>query len=411
MPLKVFLPQGSIPSRAFCYHQNMNVPALVTEARLRPALALIRALGRAGFPVWAAEDPSYPPSAILGFHSRYTRRSLFSPSPGDAAAYRAFLQKLSGEGPLVWLPGGLPTMTLAVAWQGTLPGIYMAVPGKEAFHTASDKEALYHLALSLDIPLPRTFLPPEGRDLPSWSRSLPYPLVVKYRHGEALGLSAPERYRIVRTPEELVAAYRAMDRQQERPLVQEYLTGPGLGYSALLDGGGRVLAAVAHRRIRQYPWQGGPSSLAVTLRDPRLAALSRKLLGALGWKGIAMVEWKADEKGEPRLLEINPRPWGTMALAQAAGVPLAERWYRLALGETDGLEEVEAPPGVRLRFLFHDFLSVRQGIGLGEAPRGLYWEFLRDVVRRQAAEGVWCREDPRPFWAYLRRSLRGMMSR
>ncbi|MDI3269220.1 MAG: hypothetical protein QJR00_00760, partial [Bacillota bacterium] len=81
----------------------MTVPALITEARLRPALALIRALGRAGIPVWTAEDPSYPSSAVLGFHSRYTQKAWRSPSPQNPPSYRAFLEGLlSEERLLVW---------------------------------------------------------------------------------------------------------------------------------------------------------------------------------------------------------------------------------------------------------------------------------------------------------------------
>ena len=55
----------------------------------------------------------------------------------------------------------------------------------------------------------------------------------------------------------------------------------------------------------------------------------------MGWFGVAMVEFKLDPRdGLPKLMEINPRFWGSLPLAIEAGVNFPLLLYRMACGET-----------------------------------------------------------------------------
>ena len=63
-----------------------------------------------------------------------------------------------------------------------------------------------------------------------------------------------------------------------------------------------------HRRLREYPVTGGPSALAESIYDPMLMEQGLKLLDNLQWHGVAMVEFKKDERtGRYVLMEINPK--------------------------------------------------------------------------------------------------------
>ena len=58
------------------------------------------------------------------------------------------------------------------------------------------------------------------------------------------------------------------------------------------------------------------------------------LLNALDWFGVAMVEFKLDPRdGIPKLMEVNPRFWGSLALSIEAGVNFPYLLYRMSLGE------------------------------------------------------------------------------
>ncbi len=99
------------------------------------------------------------------------------------------------------------------------------------------------------------------------------------------------------------------------------MPGPGVGVFLLLWEG-KLRAAFAHRRLREKPPSGGVSVYRESIAlDPVLLERSRRLLESFGWQGVAMVEYKIDERtGTPILMEINGRFWGSLQLAVDAGV-------------------------------------------------------------------------------------------
>ena len=88
--------------------------------------------------------------------------------------------------------------------------------------------------------------------------------------------------------------------------------------------------------MREIDLRGGRSTAAVSAScDPRLVDSAGRMLGALGWHGVAMAEFKWDETSNQFwLLEINGRFWGSLPLALAAGVDFPYYLYQLAVGQT-----------------------------------------------------------------------------
>ena len=104
-------------------------------------------------------------------------------------------------------------------------------------------------------------------------------------------------------------------------MIQEKIIGPGTGLFTLYDTN-RHLALFSHRRIREKPPSGGVSVVSESVPlDKEMVAAADKLLSAVGWTGVAMVEFKRDLKdGKAKLMEINGRFWGTLQLAVSSGV-------------------------------------------------------------------------------------------
>src|SRR6185503_992863 len=173
------------------------------------------------------------------------------------------------------------------------------------------------------------------------------PAVVKLRDDAGTVLDPGQRYSVGRTPDDVRRAYRKLHSIKPFPLIQEKVEGPGYGVGVFAERG-RVIASFAHRRLREYPVTGGPSSACVSVVDDRLTGYAAAVIRELGWSGVAMVEFKKDD--DYRLMEVNPRFWGSLPLATRAGVNFPDLLCRHAMGEAvAGPFPYEA--GVKLRFL------------------------------------------------------------
>ena len=96
--------------------------------------------------------------------------------------------------------------------------------------------------------------------------------------------------------------------------------------------------------------------LRESIKNPELASLGVKLLKALNWYGVAMVEFKIDPRtNEPKLMEVNPRFWGSVALSIYAGIDLPYLLYKLAVeGDVESTKDYKV--GLQCRWLMGDFL-------------------------------------------------------
>jgi predicted ATP-grasp superfamily ATP-dependent carboligase len=200
--------------------------------------------------------------------------------------------------------------------------------------------------------------PVEGRmanyDTVSWGRGEGEGYVIKPRISSgSFGIV------YVKKKEDLISAYQNVHLRYPFPLIQEYIPDGGgtFGFSALFDESSNVKAAFVHKKLRMYPVQGGPSTLREGVEHPQIMELGLSLLKALSWVGIAMVEFKVDPRdGIPKLMEINPRFWGSLQLAIFSGVDFPYLILKMAKGEKfDPI--LRYPVGRRSRWLlFGDIL-------------------------------------------------------
>ena len=117
-------------------------------------------------------------------------------------------------------------------------------------------------------------------------------------------------------------------------LVQERIAGDGVGFFALFDRG-QPKRVFMHRRLREYPVSGGASAAVRAYYDETLKEYGLRILSALAWHGVAMVEFKRQEpSGRLVLMEVNPKFWGSVELALEAGVDFASDLVRVFRGES-----------------------------------------------------------------------------
>jgi protein-tyrosine-phosphatase len=106
--------------------------------------------------------------------------------------------------------------------------------------------------------------------------------------------------------------------------------GWGVGVE-LIYCGGRPVWHFAHERLHEWPLTGGASTYRRAIEPPAaMLAAARRMLDALEWHGVAMVEFKRRADGSFALMEINPRLWGSLALSVAAGVDFPVGLWKIA---------------------------------------------------------------------------------
>lgn len=114
-------------------------------------------------------------------------------------------------------------------------------------------------------------------------------------------------------------------------LVQRALSGVGEGVFGFATDAG-ITAWSAHRRVRMMNPRGSGSSAcrSIPVPEPERAAAGR-MLAAVGWRGLFMVELLRDAAGDAWFMEVNGRSWGSMALAIGRGYPYPAWAVRKAL--------------------------------------------------------------------------------
>lgn len=329
---------------------------LVTDGDNRAALAITRSLGRKGHAVVVGSDEH--PS--LAARSKYCFDTVSYPSPRKhpEAFIEALIRIVRDRKIEVLLPVSDVT-TIPVCERKREIEPFCAVPfsDREAIDLAADKARLFDLAHHLDVAVPRTQLIREKDELSVDSlEELGFPVVIKPGRSRVRcndrWVSTSVQYAGSR---EEVESLLAMIPQEAYPvLLQERIRGPGIGVFTCYDHG-RPLAFFSHRRLREKPPSGGVSVLRESIPvSPAAREFSIRLLNHMQWHGVAMVEFKLDERDNvPKLMEINGRFWGSLQLAIDAGVDFPHLLVSTVSG-SPAAAEADYRVGVKTRWLLGD---------------------------------------------------------
>ncbi|KPL80751.1 carboxylate--amine ligase [Levilinea saccharolytica] len=355
---------------------------LIPQSKERNVVAAVRSLGRAGHDVTLGVKSTQPDP----FLTRWARGKVVIPSPyiSPEAYVDALEDVLQREKFDVLLPfSHAAVLPVSYAYERLARWTAIPFPNYAVLRRAHDKLESMRLAQQVGVPIPATFWPEDEQALAKSLGEIPYPCLVKARQGCGIGTTI----RFARTPKELLAGYQAVSAQVSnppvndfsRPMIQEYI--PGTLYDALfLYNHGQRRAAVAQVREVTYPLSGGTGARNRTIEAPELLELGGRLLDALGWHGPAQVEFMRDERdGQFKLMEINPKFWGTLACSLRAGVDFAALACEMAV-QGDVAPHFDYTRDLTYRWILPDLWFAYWG-----APRGTRW---REVVGKGGPQ-VW----------------------
>jgi protein-tyrosine-phosphatase/predicted ATP-grasp superfamily ATP-dependent carboligase len=367
---------------------------IIVGAEPRKIVAIARSLRRAGARCIIATAKGHPvrvsSRAFAGVASLH----------GDVAESAGVLTRLARSEGAEWIvPTSDSTLQIVCAAYEELSKFCVpGCPAPQIVQRVLDKAITLATAQECGVPVPTSTTVARAIDLESALHTMRFPIVAKPAD-KSRHTSHDFKTRTFASADELRAVFASQARFGEGLLFQSYHGGQGVGIELLLSKG-EVVTSFQHRRLSENPPSGGVAVVAIAEAvDRKLLDYSTRLLRALEWDGVAMVEFRHDAAtGETALMEVNGRFWGSLPLNTAAGVDFPLYAWQLSQGITPA-PPPSYPVGLRVRWTAgsleraeHVFAVLPEDrISFGNAVRQLFADFAPGT-----RSAMWSWRDPLP---------------
>lgn len=239
-----------------------------------------------------------------------------------------------------------------------------------------DRRRFYERAARAGIALPPWMPVGSAADLESAIARFGYPFVLRGTAG-----CAGSQVRIVSCAGEATEALEALKRiSPGEPFAQAFVAG-----TRHLVGGffsnGEAICLFPQEAIEAHPPITGPSVRVRAYVDETLLRAVRALFADLQWTGMACAEFIRDELGNFLLLEMNPRPWASLEVAERSGARICHVFAESLAGRS-----VDPPARYRTgvsNVVLEGFLMSRRARdgGIGSTLRTLSLREWLDCLR------------------------------
>ena len=380
------------------------------------AYGITRSVGRHGLPVYALNDKLRDPLR----YSKYVRECFVYPDDptqlraygGDSVANEDVLCRLI----LQWASRfeHKPVLFATSDWfarflsnrQAELKDRFLFhwVP-PALFTTIVDKGTMVRFCERTGIKVPRTHITHPEDDMAQVARGFVYPALIKPIHRYTAGFPVESaKVLVAQNPQEAQDFFARYPQMKGVTLMQELIEGDDdqvFQYTALVNTQGEITAYSTVRKLRQYPAGYGSMCYGQTEHNEALALAGRKLILALGYRGLGSLEFKHRKRDSGYyFIEMNTRlPWYNGLFADA-GVDLPYLAYLdLASGLSAHNAAGFAPPQQRDGTTwvgYHNYAACFHEI---KAQRSLSRMTFLGHVARSKSYGWWNWADPKPFLA------------
>ena len=358
------------------------------------SLGIVRSLTEKGIPVFIIECEK-----SISRYSRYVNRVEKNYALLSSSSFAEYLISLAQRENLkgwVLFPTDDECVRLLSIHRDALKDWYRnPVPSWDISEKIYYKKKAYEFADSISIPIPKNYHGLKAEDF--LNQDLNFPIVLKPDYKKEYYSKTRKKGLRVDTLEAFNEEFKKMSSiiDPSNIVVQEMiLGGPKNLYSyATFFDGEKSVAGMSAIRWRQHPMDfGHATTYAESVFVPELERLSEKLLKAIGYYGLAEVEFMKDDRdGKFKFIEINARTWGWHTLAKAAGVNLPFVLYQsMVYGKQ---EDFHSEDGVKWIRLLTDIPTVLIEIIKG---RMSFMEYLKSFNGKKEF-AVWSLKDPLPF--------------
>jgi len=278
----------------------------------------------------------------------------------------------------------------------------LAFPEYPILNRAFNKKCLLERADQLDIPCPTTFFPRDSDDVRNELDTLKFPVVIKPIRGlSGSGISfVNSGNELKQGYEETIKKFGQLMIQEKIPYKERYSVACIMNFDHCM----RKFCVL--KVVRCYPVHTGPATIVESVDRPDLVAMADILLQSISHYGVAEVEFVIDTRDNtPKLMEINPRFWGSLQGAISAGIDFPFLLYKL-FHEGDIDKDNHYKTGIRTRNAIANDYRQLSSIIRGNYPRALKKSSLIEFLKfyKDDSYYIFDWDDMRPFLSYIKDS-------
>jgi predicted ATP-grasp superfamily ATP-dependent carboligase len=311
-----------------------NISPVFVEGLDISAYGITRSVGRHGVPVYALNDKLRDPLR----YSKYVRGCFVYPDdPSQPRAYAG--DSVANEDVLCGLMlqwaerfKHKPVLFATSDWFARfLSNRQAALKDRFLFHwvppalftTIVDKGTMVRFCERAGIKVPRTHITRPEDDMAQVARDFVFPSLIKPIHRYTAGFPVESaKVLVAKSPGEAEAFFTKYPQMKGATLMQELIEGDDdqvFQYTALVNTQGEISAYSTVRKLRQYPAGYGSMCYGQTEYNEALALAGRKLILALGYRGLGSLEFKYRQRDSGYyFIEMNTRlPWYNGLFADA----------------------------------------------------------------------------------------------
>jgi len=382
---------------------DTSTPAVVLFSARHGGLGITRTLGRMGVPVYNVDGASLVPAFKSRYSKGWFRWDVEHRPWGESVELLAGVARKIGRRSLL-IPSTDATAMLVAEYEQELSQWFdFPKPGCDLVRELSSKQEMYFLARKLGIPTAETAFPRNRADVLAYLETARFPLMLKAVFGRRLEEIAGKRMFILGSRKDVLQVYDAYEDWTEPNLMlQEYIPGED-GTEWMFNGyfnkDGDCLMGFTGKKVRQYPVDTGAASLGICLPCDEVDQTSRRLMKAVGYRGIVDIDYRFDVRDRQyKVLDINPRVGSTFRLfVDENGIDVVRAMYLDMTGQK--VEPSTVPEGRRWIVEDCDLISSCRSMWDGRLG---FREWLKSLKGIQEA-AIFALDDPMPaMWMALR---------
>ncbi len=378
-----------------------KVPVIILGG-MENSLSVVRSLGRRGISVSVASLPR-----CGAFYSRYIDKKYVIPAGTSREAY--FRELLLGEnseqhhGSIVQACDDAAIEFIIENHQQLSQHYRLDVHKPELQKAMLDKQETLRMAKEAGIGIPEFWNIDSLEDIAQIEDEITFPAIIKPIHSHLFQKAFDGKKLIqINNKAELNEQAALVVEKGLEFMISELIPGPDTqnsSYYTHIDDEGNELFKFTKYVIRRDPPNFGGACCHGTQWLPETAALGEKFFRAIGFTGLANIEFKQDPRdGTLKVIECNMRYTAGQELVTRSGVDIPYLIYQYL---TDNKQPVvtDYKQGMQYWYPREDFRSFRQLAARGELSFG---GWLKSVLHIPTVFPYFRLQDPMPSLVLLK---------